>query len=369
MISIWRSDTKRLTTSYKIIAPHLHAPLEPRRSAHMMKDIKPEHTPPPRQTVPSQRSFANSSTHSQQNSMPSLVEGLEDVNMRSSNPLCASNVANVPVHNRTPTWTSASQYNMYSPPYNASPSQAGTLPSQHMSTRESPNLPSFREVNNRSGYDTTFVGPNAHMAYMTGPNSYNQPFPTLQTPVTFLARPSGLKRASRDPVSYDRHSVAYSSVPRSSSSVDFAPFNSSSCDSYRYSPGFRTSCPEIGFSPNYGFVGNQSSDFNLPTDASGNHGRRRRQNLPKEAIDVLRGWFHEHLDHPYPTDEDKQYFVRNTHLTTSQISNWFINARRRNWPGAKQNRERQVRERSRNMSVNGKSDPDEVEAYKKPHPY
>ncbi|KAK2871931.1 hypothetical protein FQN49_002690 [Arthroderma sp. PD_2] len=57
--------------------------------------------------------------------------------------------------------------------------------------------------------------------------------------------------------------------------------------------------------------------------------KKRRGNLPKPVTDMLRAWLFEHLDHPYPTEEDKQIFMSRTGLTISQISNWFINARRR----------------------------------------
>ncbi|KAJ5263972.1 hypothetical protein N7505_007893 [Penicillium chrysogenum] len=60
--------------------------------------------------------------------------------------------------------------------------------------------------------------------------------------------------------------------------------------------------------------------------------KRRRGNLPKPVTDILRAWFHEHLDHPYPSEEDKQMFMTRTGLSISQISNWFINARRRQLP-------------------------------------
>ncbi|CAI7646445.1 unnamed protein product [Penicillium crustosum] len=56
---------------------------------------------------------------------------------------------------------------------------------------------------------------------------------------------------------------------------------------------------------------------------------RRRGNLPKPITDILRTWLYEHLDHPYPSEEDKQMFMTRTGLSISQISNWFINARRR----------------------------------------
>ncbi|KAF3402853.1 Homeobox protein TGIF2LX [Talaromyces pinophilus] len=67
-------------------------------------------------------------------------------------------------------------------------------------------------------------------------------------------------------------------------------------------------------------------------DSLDSRGKRRRGNLPKPVTDVLRAWFHEHLDHPYPTEEDKQIFMSRTGLSISQISNWFINARRRQLP-------------------------------------
>lgn len=51
-----------------------------------------------------------------------------------------------------------------------------------------------------------------------------------------------------------------------------------------------------------------------------NRNRRRRGNLPKPVTDILRGWFHEHLDHPYPTEEDKQAFAARTGLTINQVS-------------------------------------------------
>jgi len=60
--------------------------------------------------------------------------------------------------------------------------------------------------------------------------------------------------------------------------------------------------------------------------------RKRRGNLPKETTDKLRAWFVSHLTHPYPTEDEKQELMRQTGLQMNQISNWFINARRRQLP-------------------------------------
>ena len=46
---------------------------------------------------------------------------------------------------------------------------------------------------------------------------------------------------------------------------------------------------------------------------------KRRGNLPKPITDILRAWFYEHLDHPYPSEEDKQMFIARTGLSMSQV--------------------------------------------------
>ncbi|KAK4448605.1 hypothetical protein QBC34DRAFT_111523 [Podospora aff. communis PSN243] len=63
-----------------------------------------------------------------------------------------------------------------------------------------------------------------------------------------------------------------------------------------------------------------------------NKQRKRRGNLPKETTDKLRAWFMAHLQHPYPTEDEKQKLMQQTGLQMNQISNWFINARRRQLP-------------------------------------
>ncbi|KAJ5710391.1 hypothetical protein N7488_004547 [Penicillium malachiteum] len=74
------------------------------------------------------------------------------------------------------------------------------------------------------------------------------------------------------------------------------------------------------------------TNFGIMSDPSDSKSKRRRGNLPKPVTDILRAWFHDHLDHPYPSEEDKQMFMTRTGLSISQISNWFINARRRQLP-------------------------------------
>ncbi|XP_010557446.1 PREDICTED: BEL1-like homeodomain protein 5 isoform X2 [Tarenaya hassleriana] len=58
---------------------------------------------------------------------------------------------------------------------------------------------------------------------------------------------------------------------------------------------------------------------------------RPQRGLPERAVSILRSWLFEHFLHPYPRDLDKQLLAKQTGLTRSQVSNWFINARVRLW--------------------------------------
>lgn len=62
------------------------------------------------------------------------------------------------------------------------------------------------------------------------------------------------------------------------------------------------------------------SNFGIIGDPVDSRNKRRRGNLPKPITDILRAWFHEHLDHPYPSEEDKQMFMTRTGLSISQVS-------------------------------------------------
>ncbi|SAM01298.1 hypothetical protein [Absidia glauca] len=57
--------------------------------------------------------------------------------------------------------------------------------------------------------------------------------------------------------------------------------------------------------------------------------KRRRGNLPKHVTEYLKGWLLQHKKHPYPTERQKLELAQRTGLAVNQISNWFINARRR----------------------------------------
>ena len=47
--------------------------------------------------------------------------------------------------------------------------------------------------------------------------------------------------------------------------------------------------------------------------------KKERKNFTKETVDELKKWFANHLDHPYPDEEDKEELARKTNLNVSQV--------------------------------------------------
>lgn len=116
-----------------------------------------------------------------------------------------------------------------------------------------------------------------------------------------------------------------------------APVTGSSAPNYYYHSQLykvnlaESITPPAKSSPTFERLGSIS-----PKVSSGSEKRKTRNNLPKETTYILLKWLNDHLNHPYPNSFEKNQLMMSTGLNQQQLSNWFINARRRKIKGLKE---------------------------------
>ncbi|CCH45861.1 BEL1-like homeodomain protein 6 [Wickerhamomyces ciferrii] len=71
------------------------------------------------------------------------------------------------------------------------------------------------------------------------------------------------------------------------------------------------------------------SGIESPGSINSNGQNKKRTNLPRETIEILNEWILNNMDNPYPNHTQKRYLLDKTGLSNVQLSNWFINKRRR----------------------------------------
>jgi len=59
----------------------------------------------------------------------------------------------------------------------------------------------------------------------------------------------------------------------------------------------------------------------------------RKSALSPETVEYLKSWMMspEHIAHPYPTDHEKSEIMADTSIELKQLTNWFVNNRKRFW--------------------------------------
>ena len=57
--------------------------------------------------------------------------------------------------------------------------------------------------------------------------------------------------------------------------------------------------------------------------------RKRNKLLNQTAINIMTEWFESHLNHPYPTQEEKELMAEKGGITLAQVVSWFNNKRNR----------------------------------------
>ena len=62
-------------------------------------------------------------------------------------------------------------------------------------------------------------------------------------------------------------------------------------------------------------------------------GSRKSSSLPLETVEYLKNWMMspDHIAHPYPTEQEKALIMEETGIELKQLTNWFVNNRKRYW--------------------------------------
>jgi len=60
---------------------------------------------------------------------------------------------------------------------------------------------------------------------------------------------------------------------------------------------------------------------------------KKSSSLPPDTVDYLKNWMMspEHIAHPYPTEKEKAQIMTDTSIELKQLTNWFVNNRKRYW--------------------------------------
>jgi Homeobox KN domain len=262
----------------------------------------------------SSRPVAVSPIQSRPAPMPSLSQGFDDFTARYPE---QAGYPQTQSH-RAPEYmlgsSGASQYPEPATPYPAQ--QLSTVNSQHFeSYQPNSSLPSIGEIHDRRDRVVRSHGNNGNVPASSFATDHAGHFPSL-TPDS-----EHVSYTSRRPSFYEQHHRSHTSYPTLGSghvtpTTDLSRYGQPTYDSS--SRAYSSMYGDGDYSPQPG-NGSQQPNFGVLGDSNDPRSKRRRGNLPKQVTDILRAWFHDHLDHPYPTEEDKQMFIARTGLSISQV--------------------------------------------------
>lgn len=234
--------------------------------------------------------IATSPTCSIGTSMPTLTSQYDELTFRPFGEDMLSS---------TNAWPSASHYSSGTNSYASSSSSSQGYYSRPATTtgRSQQNLPSLTEINLGQSAQA-YIPRSAHLTRQSGTAPYYCPSSTDPLEISYAKASSNGYGPS-----------IYNQAHRAPYPMSANDYTTSMYDPYCYPNG--TSWPPTL----------QCGTNLMSSDTSSVHSvRRRRGNLPKQVTEILRGWFQDHLDHPYPTDEDKQNLMAKTQLNMSQVT-------------------------------------------------
>ncbi|ODV88237.1 hypothetical protein CANARDRAFT_228984 [[Candida] arabinofermentans NRRL YB-2248] len=204
--------------------------------------------------------------------------------------------------------------------FNTSGSPYDLLPTPHQHLQQFSNarrvqLPSIKSIFDSSVLDD-------HQGAIKG-NSY----PALQIPIPHQYTLSPLQSRSNSLTSLIEYQIPSQSLPNRPNFLHNGSF-----------PGLQSDQPLRTYNQSPNIQPHQQRSSSAPslpiakfdaTPSSAEQGIKRRSNLPKKTTVILLNWLNDNLEHPYPNSKEKLDLTSRTGLTIQQLSNWFINARRR----------------------------------------
>lgn len=238
-----------------------------------------------------------------------MPESFDEFGTRSQEPIYPYAIS----QRQPPSLSSNSQYSdmtAYTAPRPYQTQQLGSM-------GRSPGLPPIRDIDQGVGKYGDYSG-----NYMSAPNGYSSSVyqPTMPSHAQYAG--DGLI-PRRSPGSFYDSKPVNAAYP---TSRPYPPIKPEYATTYpqSYDPYPQRQYPDYGFSTS----GMQGGGYggSLPphlSDGGDGRSRRRRGNLPKATTDILRSWFQKHLDHPYPSDEEKQLLIIQTGLSMNQVCEYM----------------------------------------------
>lgn len=91
-------------------------------------------------------------------------------------------------------------------------------------------------------------------------------------------------------------------------------------------------------------------------------GRGRSNSLPSHVVDYLKEWLlsDAHINHPYPTENEKKELCAATGLDVKRLNNWFVNSRGRIWKKEIEARQKQAMLQKQPQEKNSANCPNSV---------
>ena len=80
-------------------------------------------------------------------------------------------------------------------------------------------------------------------------------------------------------------------------------------------------------------------------------GEVKNKSLPDSAVEVMTAWFTSHLDHPYPTQDEKNTMMQAAGITLKQLNHWFNNRRSRSSHTAPKRQKRKLEQQLASLCV------------------